>query len=922
MRKSTGLLSRWTRTAVPVTALRVRRAMPLFRLKPCPLPVASLALAALLTACGGGSPGGSTTPVPPAATYTASSGVAQKGPLAAGSTVTAQELGLNLSTTGNHYGYATDATGAFMPSDKYASQYLALTATGSYVDEVTGQASDGPVTLQSYADLKAEQVVNVNVLTTLAFARTNTLLNTNGMTFAAARAQAEREVLAAFGIVLPASPGAFGTLDAGADTDGGSLLAALSSVVVQGRASADVGALLAALQADINANGAAIGAADRQALASSEQALNLNTVAAHLAATYGRAFDANQLARWIDQDGDGVVARDEFRVDGATAGASFTLPADFVIAHAGASVSATAGQLTVNGTAASAPVTLAAGDTVTLAAPAPLADGALKVYLQADGARIGRVTFVKGLASIAITPATGTLPLGILQRFTATGTYADGHTADVSGSVTWTSSAPAIADIGAATGLADALTRGTTTITASSGAVSGTLSLTTIAATVKSIVIAPDSLLTGIGITRNFTATGTFSDGSVSDVTASATWSTQTPGIATVSNGAAIGLAAGATSVTASIGDVAAGAVVAVSTDTWTAAPKMPTERVSGHSATRLADGRLLLAGGVKSSGGTAAADLFDPATSSWTPAAPMGVMRTSHTATLLHDGRVLVTGGSTVSTSASQGYVNNASAEIYDPIANTWTAAPPMSVARSHHTATLLPDGTVLVMGGENATYLVEASAEIYDPVANTWTAPRTAPLAARSQHTATLLADGKVLVAGGFDIVAGVLTPLASAELYDPVLHATTTISNGVSTTVVTGQDFTAAAPLAFARDGHSATRLADGRVVVAGGGTSQTEIYDPVAATWTTKSPTAATHTSHGAVLLNDGRVLVVGGTQFAQPGAELFDPAIGQWTAASPMRVARGNPTVTLMPDGSVLACGGALDSAGIDCEEWW
>ena len=96
--------------------------MPLLRLKPLPLPVASLALTALLAACGGGSPGGSTTPVPPAATYTASSGVAQKGPLAAGSTITAQELGLNLSTTGNHYVYATDATGAFTPSDKYASQ--------------------------------------------------------------------------------------------------------------------------------------------------------------------------------------------------------------------------------------------------------------------------------------------------------------------------------------------------------------------------------------------------------------------------------------------------------------------------------------------------------------------------------------------------------------------------------------------------------------------------------------------------------------------------------------------------------------------------------------------------------------------------------------------------------------------------------
>jgi N-acetylneuraminic acid mutarotase len=299
-------------------------------------------------------------------------------------------------------------------------------------------------------------------------------------------------------------------------------------------------------------------------------------------------------------------------------------------------------------------------------------------------------------------------------------------------------------------------------------------------------------------------------------------------------------------------------------------------------------------------------------------------VMRASHTATLLTDGRVLVTGGSTVSSAAAKGYVNNASAEIYDSVANTWTATPPMSVARSHHTATLLPDGKVLVVGGENALYLVEASAEIYDPVANTWTATRAAPVSARSQHTATLLPSGLVLIAGGFNIVQGVLTPLNTAELYDPVLHTTTsTDGNGVVTTVITGgMNFTATAPMAFARYGHSATRLADGRVVVVGGTTTQTEIFDPVAATWTTQGATTAVHTSHAAVLLADGRLLIVGGTQFAQPTAELFDPSTGLWTAAAPMLVTRSNPTATLLPDGSVMVCGGAPDISGIDCETWW
>src|ERR1700712_633995 len=222
------------------------------RLKHVPSTALSLTLAALLAACGGGSPKGDTAPVPPTTTYTATAGLAQKGPLAVGSTVTARELGINLSATGNLYTYATtSATGAFTPDSTFASALLSVTATGAYTDEVTGLASDGPVTLKSYANLGSETVLGVNVLTTLAFTRTNTLVNTNGMAFADARAQAEREVLAAFGIVLGASPGAFGTLDASAATDGGHLLAALSSVIVQGRTSAQVGALLASLQADI-----------------------------------------------------------------------------------------------------------------------------------------------------------------------------------------------------------------------------------------------------------------------------------------------------------------------------------------------------------------------------------------------------------------------------------------------------------------------------------------------------------------------------------------------------------------------------------------------------------------------------------------------------------------------------------------------
>ena len=272
------------------------------------------------------------------------------------------------------------------------------------------------------------------------------------------------------------------------------------------------------------------------------------------------------------------------------------------------------------------------------------------------------------------------------------------------------------------------------------------------------MVIAPATLQTGVGITRHFTATGTFSDGSIADVTASATWATQTTGIASVSNGAASGLALGSTGVTAThrqrVGRRHGGRHHR-HLDRRAADAHRTRGGPHRHAAAR----RQAAGGGRREVGGagTAAADLFDPVGATWTSVAPMNVMRSSHTATLLADGRVLVAGGSTVSSAAAKGYVNNASAEIYDPVANTWTATPPMSVARSHHTATLLPDGKVLVVGGENLQYLVERHRRGLRPGGQHLDGHAHAPISPRSQHTATLLPSGLVLIAGGFDIVDG---------------------------------------------------------------------------------------------------------------------------------------------------------------------
>ena len=140
-----------------------------------------------------------------------------------------------------------------------------------------------------------------------------------------------------------------------------------------------------------------------------------------------------------------------------------------------------------------------------------------------------------------------------------------------------------------------------------------------------------------------------------------------------------------------------------------------------------------------------------------WTATGSLATARDDHTATLLPNGKVLVAGG-------YDGSGTLASAELYDPASGTWTATGSLATARYRHTATLLPNGKVLVAGGSDNSGAL-ASAELYDPASGTWTA--TGSLAtARDCHTATLLPNGKVLVAGGFDGSGS----LASAELYDP--------------------------------------------------------------------------------------------------------------------------------------------------------
>ena len=498
----------------------------------------------------------------------------------------------------------------------------------------------------------------------------------------------------------------------------------------------------------------------------------------------------------------------------------------------------------------------------------------------------------KTLSSIAVTPASPTVPLGLTQQLKATGTFSDGSTADLTTTVGWSSSNPSFATVNATTGLATSVSLGSTVITATSGSVSGTTTLTATPAALTSISITPNPASAWIGNTTVLAFTGTYSDGTTAALNL-VPLTSSTPSVATLGSGPGYvtGVSLGSTTITATIGSVTATDVVTVLANPWSVTGSMTTNRFA-HTATLLSDGTVLVAGGLYSPTGisqyaVASSEIYDPVSGAWTGTGSLNAARCAHTATLLTSGKVLVTGGGNL-VEASGPIL--ASTELYDRTSGTWTTAASLSTPRIGHTATLLPDGTVLVVGGiasQNETTPLLASAEIYDPATDTWT-PTGSLITARSGHTATLLQNGTVLVAGG----------APRAEIYDPA----------------TGT-WTSTGSLITARAGHTATLLANGTVLVVGGtGTvqgplSSAEIYDPGTGSWKATGSLATARSGNTATLLPDGTVLVAGGDDEPAGVAEIYDPVAGVWTLTASPGVGRLSPTATLLLNGTVLVAGG-------------
>ncbi len=293
------------------------------------------------------------------------------------------------------------------------------------------------------------------------------------------------------------------------------------------------------------------------------------------------------------------------------------------------------------------------------------------------------------------------------------------------------------------------------------------------------------------------------------------------------------------------------------STSTWTTTGSLHTARYD-HTATLLQNGQVLVAGGYWMDRSTytkvplASAELYNPTTGTWMTTGSLHTARVQHTATLLQNGQVLVAAG--YNQNNSPPYL--ASAELYNPATGTWTTTGSLSTARVYHTMTLLNNGQVLVAGGYRNDPLkgavALASAELYNPSTGKWT--YTGSLhTARWSHSATLLQNGEVLVAGGESFGSGGTTNVfASAELYNP--------STGKWTTTGSLNQARYEQAETLLQNGQVLVAGGNTGVFV---GLSSAELYNPSTGKWTTTGSMTTVRRGNTMTLLQNGQVLVAGG-----------------------------------------------------------
>lgn len=293
-----------------------------------------------------------------------------------------------------------------------------------------------------------------------------------------------------------------------------------------------------------------------------------------------------------------------------------------------------------------------------------------------------------------------------------------------------------------------------------------------------------------------------------------------------------------------------------------------PTAPAALYAAATLNDGRVIFTGGLDGTGvTTTACEIYDPANNTFSVVAAMPGPRAGHSAATLADGRVMIVGGTNNFTDLTTAIVGVSNAcFLYDPVADSWTNGPNIGGRRLVPALSRLSNGLMLVSGGIEATVFFgipiavtsTTAAQLYSPLANSWSDAASMPSGrAYHQDNQVTLADGRLMLTGGVLIPSLInvanAASITGADIYDPVANS------WQATTMLR------------ARTGHSATLLPSGAVVVCGGseglltaavGLDAVSIFDPVNSTWTAIAPMVEVRIGHTGRVLLDGSLVLLG------------------------------------------------------------
>jgi hypothetical protein len=544
----------------------------------------------------------------------------------------------------------------------------------------------------------------------------------------------------------------------------------------------------------------------------------------------------------------------------------------------------------------------------------------------ASGSITGSTTLVvtsAALSSIAVTPTTPTIAQGVTQQFTATGTYTDSSTLNLTTSVAWSSSDKSIATITTAGGLATGVASGDSTIQATYQGKNGTTTLTVSSATLSSIAVTPGNASIAQGLTEQFAATGTYNDGSTHDLTTTVKWSSLNNNIATVAatSGLAKAVAVGTATIQAafvSTGGTTTSGSTTLTVNTaqasvqgqWKTLPDSMNMPINPIHMAVMHNGKVLVLAG---SGNQNVPPVTDFEGAVWDPQS--GTITTQpvpwdmfcNGMVVLADGKPFIFGG----TVTYDPFVGAKNAGTYDPASGTFANLQSMAHGRWYPTGTVLPDGRVMVFSGLDETSKTNRNVEIFDGSA--WSQPVDAGWTPPSYPRMHVLPDGTVFYSGS--------SP--TSRVFDPSQFPATSGWSGVVATTNYGGTRTYGSSVLFPLTPANNYKA---KVIIMGGGspgtpaTATSEIIDLSVARsnwhWVQGPSMSQPRIDMNATLLPTGKILVTAGSTLdedapsASLNADLYDPASNTFSSAGANAFPRlYHSEALLLPDATVVVAGG-------------